>query len=214
MGAIGWTQGEHGVRGMLRDARDETHFQLLRAAEGLRDRWPEDGAIRAREAVMRLVLVGAVVASVVVAWPVVAGADWFGAPMGTDNARPSASTPRADTIIGTHRNDRLVGGSGADVLSGGIGNDQLLGGSGNDTLQGGDGDDTLMAGNGQDVLFGGKGDDVLYVQTLDGVDRALCGPGHDIVHVARINKKIPDRVVGCEQVIVDDFIVKRPRSVS
>jgi Ca2+-binding RTX toxin-like protein len=210
MGAQGWTHERPGVGELLRSARDEAHFHLLRLGEAVRDRWPEDGADRVRRAMPAALGVVVVAVAISVAWPHAERAGWFG---GVSEAaqRPAPGTPRADTIIGGAGSDELVGGSGADVVTGGAGADRIFGGAGSDTLHGGLGNDQLWASGGQDVLFGGAGDDVLYAQALDGVDRLLCGTGTDVAYVSRVNGVIRDRMVGCERVVVNDYEVRRAR---
>lgn len=77
----------------------------------------------------------------------------------------------------------ILGGRGDDLIIGSPGADRLEGNGGADHLRGGGGDDELIGGLGADDLRGGRGDDRLG--TGDGVrggaDRALCGPGRDVV---------------------------------
>lgn len=208
------------MRDLVRDARDQSHFQLLRVVEGVRDRVPDDAAWhhwRLRQQAGRILVLAAAATAVWMSWPHVSPhvpdlrLPMFGASAAAEPERNTVGTPRADMLLGSHRADELAGGSGPDVIVGGSGDDTLRGGPGNDTLHGGEGADRLYASGGEDVLFGGPGDDVLYAQALDGVDRVLCGSGRDVAHVSRTNGHMIDRLVGCEQIVVQDFTVRKPR---
>ncbi|MDP1847760.1 MAG: calcium-binding protein [Solirubrobacteraceae bacterium] len=97
-----------------------------------------------------------------------------------DGARPGGGEPgENDRLAGV---EVLLGGRGDDRIAGGPGPDRVDGNGGADRLSGGDGDDELIGGPGADVLRGGRGDDRLGTGQgrVEG-DRALCGPGRDVV---------------------------------
>jgi hypothetical protein len=78
----------------------------------------------------------------------------------------------------------VLGGGGDDHLAGSPGPDRLEGHGGGDRLRGGAGNDELIGGPGRDDLRGGRGNDRVGTGSGggdDGADRALCGPGRDVV---------------------------------
>lgn len=77
-----------------------------------------------------------------------------------------------------------IGGAGADRLAGDARSNRLEGGPGNDVLEGRAGGDYLRGGTGFNTIRGGAGDDRISTfkdHFEEGVDRASCGPGRDIV---------------------------------
>lgn len=124
---------------------------------------------------------------------------------------------------GSGEDDRLVsiegaiGGAGPDVLAGDARANVLEGGAGNDVIDGRSGDDYLRGGTGFNTLRGGDGNDRIstFKDHLeeDGVDRAACGGGHDIV----LNPSRAFLTRDCERVSLFDARVTyeaQPTSVS
>lgn len=114
----------------------------------------------------------------------------------TDVSGARAGTDRSDELLGGHGNDTLTGGSANDVLWG----DYKPSGQPTvqfDRLDGGDGRDFIYASHGTNVIAGGAGDDVVHAHF--GRGRIDCGPGHDLVFLAR-SRKAGWKLTGCETV--------------
>ncbi|MCB0879193.1 MAG: hypothetical protein KDC46_09465 [Thermoleophilia bacterium] len=190
----------------LQHARDEAHFQLLRAREALDARGPT-----LRRVAFAVVAATALIVVVLTA-TAVAGRD-DGDRDGVRTAPPAAGGTQADeTLFGTAGNDRLDGRGGDDVILASGGNDVVFGSRGDDVLHGGQGDDVLWAGPGRDVLLGADGDDVLRAANVDGrQDRLYCGPGNDVAYVVSVNGRLEDRTFGCERVVVTEVTRVRAR---
>ena len=191
----------------LSHARDEAHFQLLRAGEALHRRRPLLRRIGFGTVAATALLVVVVTATAVAS----RGGDGDGRD-GVRTAPPLAGGTQADeTLTGTGGADRLDGRGGDDVIMAGGGKDVVFGSRGNDVLHGGAGDDVLWAGPGRDVLLGAEGDDQLRASNVDGqVDRLHCGPGNDTAWVVSVNGRQEDKTFGCERVIVVE--VRRVRA--
>jgi hypothetical protein len=117
-------------------------------------------------------------------------------------------------LVGTRKSDELSGHHGSDVLSGRRSSDVLWGDwdpaagqptGQHDLIYGGAGNDFIYGSHGHNRIYGGKGNDAISVHYGRGL--VDCGPGRDIYHVPRSNKKAY-RFVHCEKV---DYRSERQR---
>ena len=94
---------------------------------------------------------------------------------GTDTVQSSitfdlTATPEVENLL-------LSGGAGINGSGNGL-NNQISGNGGANSLSGAGGNDTLDGGAGIDSLAGGTGDDSYVVDSSDGCDHGVRGPGH------------------------------------
>src|SRR5918997_1885218 len=142
----------------------------------------------------RSVLLAAVLAGVVAAWP-------------AKKSRPGAARGPAtpDRLIGSSASQTMRGLEGGESVSGYRGDDDVVGGRGGDAVYGGLGDDRVYGNQGNDYVEGDYGHD--YINTGSGSDkvaakdgyrdRIICGQGNR----DKVYKDKRDTTRGCERTL-------------